>query len=167
MKMYRDKLIEAIVFFANKLRHPSKMMIYKVLAELDFRHYQETGIPVTGLIYEALKKGPVPKKLHREITQQKDTVLPDDIANAISLDKEEWTKDNGERGVTINFKPRRKPNLTLFTPRQQRILGEVADIYRDASATDSSRVKVGKPLYPNGSLAPLYGNGGGGARGLP
>lgn len=150
MGLHRSRIIEAITFFAREVNHPTKMMMYKLLAELDFRHYKEIGMPVTGLIYEAWKKGPVPKKLHDELTHGKDVLLPDDISKAIFVEKEEWIdKRTGEQKRTFTYKAKRKPDLTVFTPRQQRIMREIAEIYRNTNATDASDAshEFGTPWY--------------------
>lgn len=114
-------------------------MMYKVLAELDFRHFKETGLPVTNLEYSACKLGPVPKALHNEITSGKEVVLPDDMSTALKVTKKEFEKTEGDEGLGFWFSAKRAPNLKLFTPRQQRILGEVAEIYKGASATTASK----------------------------
>ncbi len=136
---YRQKLIEAMVFFAKNVKHPTKTMMYKLLAELDFRHFEKTGLPVTNLDYQAWKKGPVPKKLHNEITKGDDLVLPEDIAEALACDKTESIADDGKKLRKFTFLAKRLPNLTLFSPRQQKILKEVAEIYKNVSATIASK----------------------------
>ncbi|MBU1299052.1 MAG: SocA family protein [Bacteroidetes bacterium] len=137
--LYRQKLIEAMVFFAKSVKHPTKTMMYKLLAELDFRHFEQTGLPVTNLDYQAWKKGPVPKKLHSEITKGDDLVLPEDIAEALACDKAEDITDDGKKIRKFTFIARRVPNLKLFSPRQQKILKEVAEIYKNVSATVASK----------------------------
>jgi uncharacterized phage-associated protein len=150
MGLHRNRIIEAIVFFSREVEHPTKMMMYKLLAELDFRHFKESGMPVTGLIYEAWKMGPVPKQLHNEITCDKDVVLPSDIAQSVFVEKEEWINEStGKKGITFTYKPKRKSNLSIFTPRQQRIMKEIVEIYKEANATDASDAshEYGTPWY--------------------
>lgn len=136
---YRQKLIEAMVFFAKNVKHPTKTMMYKLLAELDFRHFEQTGLPVTNLDYQAWEKGPVPQKLHCEITKGDDIVLPEDIAKALACDKAEDINDDGKKIRKFTFIAKRLPNLKLFSPRQQKILKEVAEIYKNVSATMASK----------------------------
>lgn len=45
----REKLINAIVFFAANTRHCGKVKLFKLLYLLDFAHFRETGRSVTGL----------------------------------------------------------------------------------------------------------------------
>jgi len=56
----REKLVNAIVFFAGNTRYCGKTKLFKLLYLLDFHHFRETGRSVTGLEYRAWKHGPVP-----------------------------------------------------------------------------------------------------------
>ena len=78
---YRQILLEAILFFTQKgkIKYPSKTMIYKLLAEVDFRHFQETGQKVTNLKYLAYPYGPVPAEFNNEITCDKEIIVPTDF----------------------------------------------------------------------------------------
>lgn len=138
----RNKIIEAIVYFSKALKYPSKMMIYKVLAELDYRHFLETGLPVTNLEYFAWKWGPVPKDFDKEISDRKQDIIciPKDFTNSIYVDTREWVnKKTGEDCKMFLFKSKRKPNLEIFSPRQKKILDQVAAIYKDATPTQASQ----------------------------
>jgi len=141
MNRNRQRLIEALVFFGQTVKYPSKMMIYKLLAEVDFRHFKATGVPVTHLQYEAWKRGPVPSELHREISAPKeDIVLPVDMASALSIEKVDCgTADDGSKKIMFLFHPKRKANLKVFSPRQQEILRQVVEIYKTATPTEASR----------------------------
>jgi hypothetical protein len=114
------------------------MMMYKLLAEIDFRHFQETGLPITNLKYEAFPWGPVPKALHDEITKKDDLVLPDDFQDSLSVKDLTFMDEKGNKHKGFIYIPRRKPNLSLFSPRQQRIMESVAFIYRNATPTEAS-----------------------------
>src|SRR5206468_8913930 len=110
---YRQKLIEAMVYFAKHVQNPTKTMMYKLLAELDFRHFEQTGMPVTNLEYEAWRLGPVPKSLDHEITERDDVELPDDLAEALDCEKGEWETKDGEKKSKFVFHPKRAPNLKI------------------------------------------------------
>ena len=43
----RDKLINAILFFAERTRALGKIKLFKLLYLLDFEHFRKTGRPVT------------------------------------------------------------------------------------------------------------------------
>src|SRR3990170_4026398 len=69
--IYREKLLQAILFFATNVHYPSKVKIFKLLFFLDFEHFNETGKSVTNLKYYAFPFGPVPGDLHDEIEELK------------------------------------------------------------------------------------------------
>jgi len=137
----RQRLLEAIVFFsqAKKIKNPSKMMMYKLLAEMDFRHFEETGLPVTNLEYEAFPKGPVPKVLNTEITSGKELIIPKDFEDALRIENTEFENEFGEKVAGFKWIAKRKPNTKIFSPRQLRIMDEVAFIYKKSTATEASK----------------------------
>ena len=47
----RDKLINAIVFFAKNTKYCGKIKLIKLLYLLDFEHFRQTGRSVTGMDY--------------------------------------------------------------------------------------------------------------------
>lgn len=128
-----------MVYFSKKVHKPTKTMMYKLLAELDFRHFKQTGIPVTNLEYEAWKWGPVPRSLNEEITDKGDVILPPDLAEALDCAKTDWETFGGKKGIEFLFKAKRQPDLSVFTPRQKRILEELAFIYSNATAMMASK----------------------------
>ena len=136
----RQKLLEAITFFAQKgkIKYPSKMMIYKLMAEIDARHFEETGFPITNLEYEAFGKGPVPKEFHNEITKDKQTFLPEDFKGSLDLEEIKYEK-NGKDCTYYKFVSKRKADLRYFTPRELRIMDDVAFIYKETSPTEASK----------------------------
>ena len=113
-------------------------MIYKLLAEMDFRHFEVTGLPITNLEYEAWPWGPVPARFHKEITKGKDTFLPKDFEEALTIQNTVFENEAGKRFSGFKFIALRKPNLRIFSPRQQEIMEEVAEIYKNATATEAS-----------------------------
>ena len=76
----REKLINAAIYFADNTQHCGKIKLIKLLYLLDFEHYRQTGIPVTGLEYRAMKMGPVPMALFEEWE-----ALEPDFAEAIAI----------------------------------------------------------------------------------
>ena len=147
MDRFRRKLLEAIVFFSREVKNPTKMMMYKLLAELDSRHVSEKGFPSTDLDYEAWPLGPVPIELNEEITDKDAVTIPDDFGNSIGCERFDFEDKWGNPKHGFRFSARRKPDLSVFTPREQRILEEVAEIYRTATATEASEAshEPGKP----------------------
>jgi uncharacterized phage-associated protein len=59
----RDKLINAILYFAERTRGLGKIKLFKLLYLLDFEHFRQTGSPVTGMEYRAWKMSPAPAAL--------------------------------------------------------------------------------------------------------
>jgi uncharacterized phage-associated protein len=68
----RQKMLEAIIFFARSTKDCGKTKLIKLLFLLDFEHFRETGRSVTGLDYYAWKMGPVPVQLYNELEDPKD-----------------------------------------------------------------------------------------------
>jgi len=65
---HREKLINAIIYFASHSKYCGKTKLLKLLYFLDFSHFKQTGKSVTGLDYFAWEMGPVPKDLFEELT---------------------------------------------------------------------------------------------------
>jgi len=66
----RTKLINCIVCFKENTLHCKNTKLFKLLYFLDFKHYQETGRNVTGLIYQNCSNHefkPVPISLLNEL----------------------------------------------------------------------------------------------------
>ena len=74
----REKLINAIVFFAKNTKYCGKIKLIKLLYFLDFELFRQTGRNVTGLDYRAWKMGPVPTDFYQEWDEP-----GDDLAAAV------------------------------------------------------------------------------------
>jgi uncharacterized phage-associated protein len=130
---YREKLLNAVLFFAKKTNCPSLVKMFKLLFFLDFYHFKATGRSVTNLDYFALPFGPVPTSFYDEV---KAGTIPSDMKDSLAMIPLET-----ERGTpAFKFKAKRSPDLTIFSPRQQQILKDVADIFRDATPTQMSEI---------------------------
>lgn len=137
MKLVNKELIKranAILFFSRNVKYAYKLKIFKLLYFLDFIHFREVGRPVTDLEYYTYGMGPVPKKFHEEIN--KDT-LPHEIKKSMEIvvEKDEMTGEGRTR-----FIPKVKVNLKVFTRREQKILQDLALIFKDAKAEEMSEV---------------------------
>lgn len=134
---YRLKLLNAILYFASKTQKPNLTKILKLLYFLDFTHFKETGYPSTNLSYYAWQKGPVPKSFYEEVQGGK---VPDDFANKLAIiPSERWEETHPERTEYI-FKPIKKVDLSVFTPRELKIMAKLCDIYRDATASQMTEI---------------------------
>lgn len=124
----REKLIQAIVYFVKYTKHCGITKLMKLLYFLDFKHFRETGKSVTGLDYYAFNKGPLATDLRAELVGSRG--LPKDVASAIFVCPPEGAK--GFRKIIA----RAKFNPIHFSKREEKILKDVAYIYRDAQAQD-------------------------------
>ena len=121
---HREKLIQAMVYFARHTRHCGKTKLLKLLYFLDFKHFKETGKPVTGQDYYAWEMGPVPKALFEELTE----AMRPDMQGAIH------PLPAGEEFQKII--PKKSFDGRYFSKREMRLLEEIACIFRDAKAEE-------------------------------
>jgi uncharacterized phage-associated protein len=120
---HREKLINAIIYFAKHTRHCGKTKLLKLLYFLDFYHFKQTGKSVTGLEYFAWDQGPVPRELFNELSGK----MKADLKDAISL------------GATEDFQemiPKREFNEEYFTNREKKLLKNFSYIFKDAKAEE-------------------------------
>jgi len=133
----KEKLINSILYFTKKVKYPGKTKICKLLFNLDFIHFKETGKSVTGLDYYAWERGPVPKSLFYKISED---IVSEEFQPYIEVIKREKLHE---------IFSKKKPDLSVFSKREKRILEEVAEIYKYAKAeemTEISHLKE-KPWY--------------------
>lgn len=122
----REKLINAIVFFAQNTLHCGKIKLFKLLYLLDFEHFKETGRPVTGMDYRAWEMGPVPHELWREWPALQHGTAKSDIANAIDIVPESTGDFELQKVVPlIAF------DDDHFSRRELRIMHSLAARFRD------------------------------------
>lgn len=125
---YREKLVNAILFFARETNRLNMTKLSKLLHYFDFRHFAETGYPAIGLIYQSFHRGPVPKELWLEL---KDGERPYDFGDNLSITVK---KDVGDpTWKEIEFKALADPDMSVFTPREKRILEQVSEIFKGSS----------------------------------
>jgi uncharacterized phage-associated protein len=116
----REKLINAIIYFAEATSVCGKIKLFKLLYFLDFEHYKETGRSVTGLEYYAWKMGPVPSVLMDEID------MPEpDMAERVTFEPIPTKFGNN----MIQVRSKAKFDSSHFTKRELRILKDLADRY--------------------------------------
>jgi uncharacterized phage-associated protein len=135
MNIYRQKLINAVLFFAKETRHTNMTKLMKLLNFFDFEHFNQTGYPAIGLQYSAFEKGPVPKKFWLEV---KDGIAPDDLKDKIIINVKHGDYDRKE--VEFIAKAGAQVDFTIFTRREKEILERLAFIYKDATAKIMSEI---------------------------
>jgi uncharacterized phage-associated protein len=137
MNTYRNKLLNAVLFFAENIKRPNLTKVLKLLYFLDFTHFKQTGHPSIGLEYYTFEKGPVPKDFWLEV---KDGVTPDDFEGKLAIIPRVDEEDPLSSKKELLFKAIVKPDLTFFSPREIKILKYLSDVYRDTPAYLMSEV---------------------------
>lgn len=122
----REKLCEAIAYFAHNTRKLGKTKLFKLLYFLDFEHFKQTGRSVTGSHYYAWPKGPVPVDLFNEFERP-----AADLLDCVSLEEIPTM-----HGKMLKVSPNRQFNPRYFTKRELRLLESLAARYRDATADE-------------------------------
>ena len=123
----REKLINAIIFFATSTNFCGKTKLYKLLYFLDFTHFMEVGRSVTGLEYFAWPKGPVPVQLQDEFNNP-----PNDMTAAIEVSiKKTW-----QGHEMLEMIPHHKFDASHFSKRELQLLEELAKEFRNNYAKD-------------------------------
>ena len=123
----REKLIQAVIYFAQNTKFCGKVKLFKLLYFLDFEHYKITGRSVTGLKYCAWKMGPVPTELFDEL----ETPEPD-MAEALEISEIPTYRGN----KMLSLKPLKEFSSELFTKRELKMLETLAREYESTNADD-------------------------------
>lgn len=150
---HREKLINAILYFASNTKYCGKIKLIKLLYLLDFAHFRETGHSVTGLDYHAWKLGPVPV----DVYQEWDT-LSDDLAAAIDIVPERVIDYERE-----TVRPKRAFDPAAFSKRELRLLDSLARRFRD----DLSKPLVNITHEEQGPWAKIWDSGRGNNERIP
>lgn len=131
--IYRKKLINAVLFFAQKTKHPNMTKMMKLLNFFEFEHFQQTGYPPIGLVYYAFENGPVPKQFWLQV---RDGILPDDLKEKVQIVR--GTPSHGFEESLFVPKSHAQVDFSVFTPREKKLLEKLAFIYDTATASDMS-----------------------------
>lgn len=126
-KAQRQRLINAIFYFAKYTKFAGQTKLLKLLYLLDFEHFKQTGRSVTGLEYQAWRMGPVPKAFRSE---WKSGFSPD-LAALVTIQPEETIHSVRE---TVVPNEGAEFDEGAFTPRQLALLEDIATTYRDKHA---------------------------------
>jgi uncharacterized phage-associated protein len=133
--LHRRRLVNSIAFFAGRVKWPTKVKIFKLLFLLDFRHFKETGLPVTDSDYFAWDFGPVPRELYEELEAEH---IPEDLARQVRVVRDE--QEDGKVSYRFLLVPNAEIDLDVFTPRQQRIMNELVEIFGPAKPREMSEI---------------------------
>jgi uncharacterized phage-associated protein len=135
MNRLREKLINAFIYFVSNTENCGITKIGKLIYFFEFEHFGQTGVPPIGLTYCAAKQGPLSYDFWGEINKGVFTSDFNDVATATPV-----TYNQDVKGHLIHIKDGIYPNMKIFSPREQRIMKEVAEKYRYASAVDMSEI---------------------------
>lgn len=149
----REKLVNAIVFFAHHTNYCGKIKLIKLLYLLDFEHYRQTGRSVTGLDYHAWKMGPVPIDFYQEWDD-----LASDLAEAIVIVPKQLIDY-----VREQVEPRKQFDDRHFTKRELRIMQGLAERFRD----DYSKPMVNVTHQEQGPWSAIWDQGRGKDQRIP
>jgi uncharacterized phage-associated protein len=144
----RERLINAIIYFAKNTKHCGITKLMKLLFLLDFDHFKLTGRSVTGQDYFAYPMGPVPGEIHDELSSE----LAEDLAKAVTIVPEQMY-DHKRLTVTAvrEFDP------SLFSNRELRLLESISSTYRE----HLSKQMVDVTHAENGVWDQVYAKGAG------
>jgi len=120
---HREKIINAIIYFAKNTKYCGKTKLLKLLYFLDFSHFKQTGKSVTGFEYFAWNMGPVPKVLFEELSGN----MKPDMKNAI--------EDLPVEGFQ-QIKPKKKFEDKYFSKKEIKLLKDISFIFKNAKADD-------------------------------
>ncbi len=132
MNRRREKLINAVLFFVKNTEMCGRTKLVKLLNDFEFEHFRQTGNPPIGLTYYAWDFGPLPKDFWVELTEES---FASDLDSLISVQK--VTYPNGKPGYRFQLREGTEINESVFSPREVRILKQLANTYR---TTNSIRV---------------------------
>ena len=115
---HREKLINAIIYFAKNTQYCGKTKLMKLLYFLDFSHFKQTGKSVTGQDYFAWSMGPVPKDLFEELSGN----MEPDMRAAIK----ELPADKEFQQVN----PKKQFNPDYFSKKEMKLLKDISFIFK-------------------------------------
>jgi len=151
----RQKLIQAVVYFASRTKYCGKIKLFKLLYLLDFEHFRQTGKSVTGLEYQAWKLGPVPVELMDQWEQ-----ASNDLAGFVHIEPErviDYVRQAVKVNEGVSF------DADEFTPRQLRIMEDLVQQYGDTY----SEPMIDVTHAQNGAWATVWQQGRGAYRPIP
>lgn len=106
----------------------------KLLHCLDFMHFRQTGYPSIGLKYNAFDNGPVPKDFWLEVRGGK---VPEDFSGKfvfVNISEED------DPQFRYEFRAKAKPDMSVFSPREQEIMSNIVLMFKEMRAAEISRI---------------------------
>ena len=125
-----ERLKNAIIFFIQHDKKTVKLTkLMKLLYYLDFNHYRARGRSVTGQIYQAWPKGPVPVDVWHEIRHGEPRGC--DLLSVVQVGAVPEDMDSFGFSLTLVAS---KFDDYYFTPFEKRLLAKFSDIFKNAPA---------------------------------
>jgi len=152
-RINRERLINAVIFFAHNTQYCGKVKLFKLLFLLDFEHFRLTGKSVTGAEYSAWKMGPVPTVLYDQWDDP-----DDDFSDAVFFSSEQVF--DYQKGT---IKPKRDFDESEFTPRQLELMRAIAERYKD----ERSAFMIDVTHAENGAWSRIWNEGKGKSKTIP
>lgn len=152
----REKLLNAIVYFATNTAYCGKTKLFKLLFLLDFDHFKKTGRSVTGLDYYAWQLGPKPVDLDNELDGEE--VSDKSIWEAIEIRPERVI--NYQR---LTIVPKKDFEPDFFSKREIRLLESLSIEHKYKTADQM----VDLTHVENGVWDRVYANGAGKTEKIP
>ena len=123
LRRNRAKIIEIILFFIANTEDCKMFKLFKLMYFLDFLHFRHTGRSVTGLVYFAWRRGPVPVELHAELTGSPNP----DLMEVVEIEK---------TGRDQSFVPHRSFDQSIFDKRESRLMVELSDYFKNKRVSE-------------------------------
>ncbi len=146
IKREREKLLNAIVYFAEHTDDCGKTKLIKLLSILDFKHFKQTGRSVTGMDYYAWNMGPVPIDFYGEID-----CPPQDLMEHITITIEPTAYSYPFIRVTA----RKEFDPLYFSKRELRLLKDITEKHKDH--TGSQMIEI--THHEDGPWAKVWSDG--------
>lgn len=122
----RERIINAIIYFAKNTKHCHTLKLFKLLNAADFEHYRQRGRTITGLMYQAWENGPVPPALFKEF---RSGGAPDlKAALVINTIVDDITNKTKRRDLIA----RKVFESKYFSKRELEIMKHVAEVFLEA-----------------------------------
>jgi hypothetical protein len=153
----REKLVNAINYFVRETKHCHTLKLFKLLNFLDFEHFRETGLSVTGLTYKAWQQGPAPSELWHELRRG----AAPDLAKSVSIVP--VTDDLTNEIMRRDLKAAAAFDESYFSKREIKIMKMLAEIFLETDGKDMSSFSHSRNL----PWHKIYANGTGKGREIP
>lgn len=152
-KINRNRLINAVLYFAENTEYCGKIKLFKLLYLMDFEHFRLTGKSITGAEYSAWRMGPVPTILYDQWDEPHG-----EFAEAVDIVPERQIDF-----VRQTVKPKRAFDDSEFTPRQLRVMQGLAEKYKYVQ----SAAMIDVTHAENGAWTKVWNNGEGKSKPIP